>query len=301
MKTIYVREFFEKKDSSKTVRKIIGTAVAFALLAGMYGLGRMAGAEYRLQKTQQTNADVLTNVGVSTNTDALTSETENWGLGFDKPGTRPKGNATVEEMKAYNAYYMAESEDNILYLTFDCGYENGNTESILDALKKHDAPATFFVVGHFLETAPELVIRMAEEGHTVGNHTYHHPDMSRMATKEEFAKELDAVREKYESLTGKEMSYYYRPPQGKYSKQNLQMAKDMGYATFFWSVAYVDWNVKEQPSHAEAMKKLTDRVHPGAIVLLHNTSKTNGEILDDILSKWEDMGYKFGKLEDFHE
>lgn len=234
-------------------------------------------------------------------TAGIVQQTENWGLGFGAEGSKPTGNASVQEMKEYNAYYMAEGEDKVIYLTFDCGYENGNTEAILDALKKHNVTATFFVVGHYLETASDLVKRMVEEGHIVGNHTYHHPDMSKISDKGSFQKEMDEVSTLYKEITGQEMVQFYRPPQGKYSAANLQMAKDLGYTTFFWSLAYVDWNVDKQPSHEEAFQKLCSRVHPGAIVLLHNTSKTNGEILDELISRWEEMGYTFGSLQDFCE
>ena len=103
----------------------------------------------------------------------------------------------------------------------------------------------------------------------------------------------------FKEITGSELSMYYRPPQGKYSINNLMMAQELGYSTFFWSLAYVDWNQDDQPSHEEALKKLCSRIHPGAIVLLHSTSKTNGEIMDELLTKWEEMGYTFGRLEDF--
>lgn len=231
----------------------------------------------------------------------LLTETEDWGLGFGKSGEKPRGNATIEEMKQYDAYYMAEGDEKVLYLTFDCGYENGNTEPILDALKAHNAPATFFVVGHFLESAPDIVKRMVEEGHTVGNHTYHHPDMSKISDEASFRKEMEDAANLFKEVTGADMAMYYRPPQGKYSSANLQMAKDMGYSTFFWSLAYVDWNADDQPSHEEAFEKLMGRVHPGAVVLLHNTSKTNGEILDEVLTKWEEMGYTFRPLSDLVE
>ncbi len=225
-------------------------------------------------------------------------EAENWGLGFGAEGTQPTGNASAQQLKEYNAYYIGTTDEMKLYLTFDCGYENGNTEAILDALKKHDVSATFFVVGHYIETAPELVKRMVEEGHTVGNHTYHHPDMTSISDEASFKEELDGVAELYKELTGEDMPMYYRPPQGKYSVENLQMAKDLGYSTFFWSLAYVDWNVDAQPSHDEAFDKLTGRVHPGAVVLLHVTSKTNGEIMDELLTRWEEMGYCFGTLDE---
>lgn len=221
---------------------------------------------------------------------------ENWGLGFGDKNARPTGNVSAEELKKYNAYYMGPDE-KVLYLTFDCGYENGNTPAILDALKKHNAKATFFVVGHYLESAPEMVERMVSEGHTVGNHTYHHPDMSKISDMEAFKKEIEDVEQKYKEITGEDMVKYYRPPQGKYSVGNLKMAKELGYSTFFWSLAYVDWNVDNQPSNEEALAKLNSRVHQGAIVLLHVTSSTNAQILDTLLTDWENDGYIFGILD----
>lgn len=228
----------------------------------------------------------------------IMSESQDWGLGFSEPGQPPTGMATVEELEKYDAHFLGDTTEKKLYLTFDAGFENGNTEAILDALQKHQIKATFFVVGHYLETAPELVKRMAEEGHTVGNHTYHHYDMSKILDQESFIEEISSVEEKYKEITGQEMVKYYRPPQGKYRLQNLQMAKDLGYHTFFWSLAYVDWNQDAQPSHEEAFEKLMSRVHPGAIVLLHNTSSTNGEIMDELLTKWESEGYTFGTLDE---
>ena len=196
----------------------------------------------------------------------------------------------------YDAYFAEDTEEKVLYLTFDCGYENGNMPVILDALKKHHVPATFFVVGTYIKNNPELIRRMKEEGHTVGNHTYHHPDMSQISTKESFEKELQDVEAEYQKITGEEMTKFYRPPQGKYNEDNLRMAKELGYHTFFWSLAYVDWYEDDQPTKEEAFDKLLRRIHPGAIVLLHSTSKTNAEILDELLTKWEEMGYTFGSL-----
>lgn len=152
------------------------------------------------------------------------------------------------------------------------------------------------MVGTFISSNPDLIKRMVEEGHTVGNHTYHHPDMSQISTQEAFQKELGDVEEEYKKITGQEMTKYYRPPQGKYSETNLKMAKEMGYKTFFWSLAYVDWYENDQPTKEAAFEKLLGRIHPGAIVLLHSTSKTNGEILDELLTKWEEMGYTFKPL-----
>lgn len=230
------------------------------------------------------------------NTFSIVPQTDNWGLGFGAEGTQPSGTVSATQLKKYDAYYVGDKQDKVIYLTFDAGYENGNMAPILDALKKHQAPATFFVVGHYLESSPDLVKRMVSEGHTVGNHTYHHPDMSSIADMTSFQKEMDDVASLYKKITGQDMIKYYRPPQGKYSKVNLEMAKKLGYHTFFWSLAYVDWYEDKQPSSEEAMQKLTTRIHPGAIVLLHSTSKTNAAIMDELLTKWESMGYHFAPL-----
>lgn len=226
------------------------------------------------------------------------SESSGWGLSFQEEGKRPVGNASIEELKKYDAYYAQDTQDKNIYLTFDAGYENGNTPAILDALKKHHAPATFFVVGNFISENPDLIKRMVAEGHTVGNHTMTHPDMSRISTQETFQKELSQVEDLYKNITGKDMVKFYRPPQGIYSTLNLSMAKELGYHTFFWSLAYVDWYQDKQPDPEEAMTKLTSRIHPGAIVLLHSTSSTNAKILDELLTKWEEMGYSFKPLQD---
>ena len=229
---------------------------------------------------------------------AITCSSEgNWGLSFQTDGDPPIANASMEELARFDAYYAQNTTEKVLYLTFDAGFENGNTPIILDALKKHSAPATFFVVGTYIESNPDLIKRMEKEGHIVGNHTYHHPDMTKLSSLSAFEKELKDVENAYNNVTGKEMTKFYRPPQGKYNENNLQMAKELGYHTFFWSLAYVDWQENNQPTKEEAFDKLLTRVHPGAIVLLHSTSKTNGEILDELLTKWEEMGYQFKSLD----
>ena len=221
---------------------------------------------------------------------------ENWGLSFQEEGKVPVGNASFDELQQYHAYYAQKTDKKVIYLTFDCGYENGNTEPILDALKKHDVKATFFVVGNFLETSPEIVKRMIAEGHTVGNHTYHHLDMSSISSMDAFKKETQDVENLFEQITGTPITKFYRPPQGKYNIENLKMAQELGYHTFFWSLAYVDWYQDKQPTKDEAFGKLLKRIHPGAIVLLHSTSSTNAQILDELLTKWEEMGYTIKPL-----
>ncbi len=227
-----------------------------------------------------------------------TSKTD-WGLGYGEAGTPPTGNSTAEELLLYNAYYIGDTQKNTVYLTFDAGYENGYTATILDVLKKHEVPAAFFLVGNYMDTSPDLVKRMVDEGHVVGNHTMSHPDMSKISDKESFKKELLGLEEKYKAITGKDMLKIYRPPQGKFNTENLKMAKELGYKTFFWSLAYVDWIEGNQPSESFAFSKLIPRMHNGAVVLLHSTSKTNAEILDELLTKWKEMGYTFGSLTDF--
>ncbi len=232
---------------------------------------------------------------------AVPASAGNWGLSFPTEGEAPVGNASQADLANYDAYYLGDTGQKVIYLTFDCGYENGYTEKILDALKKHHAPAAFFVVGHMIESAPDIVRRMAAEGHVVGNHTFHHPDMSAISQQDAFQEELDSLAELYRQTTGKPLSRFYRPPQGKYSEENLKQAQALGYKTVFWSLAYVDWNTDSQPTAEQAYAKLLPRIHDGAVVLLHSTSRTNAEILDELLTKWEEMGYAFRSLEDLPE
>ena len=220
-----------------------------------------------------------------------------WGLSFQQEGSAPNGTTSATALKRYDAVYLGNAEEKVLYLTFDAGYENGSTEKILDTLKKHDVKAAFFLVGNYIERNADLVRRMVEEGHIVANHTMHHPDMSKLSDKERFSKELTELEALFRSVTGKEMPKYYRPPQGVYSEENLKMAKELGYKTVFWSLAYVDWNNDAQPTREQAFSKLLPRTHNGAVILLHSTSKTNAEILDELLTKWKSGGYRFETID----
>ena len=219
-----------------------------------------------------------------------------WGLSFPTPGQAPVGTVGQSVLQEYDAAYLGDTSEKVLYLTFDAGYENGFMPQILDTLKKHQAPATFFLVGNFFDTEPQLVERMVREGHTVGNHTWDHPDMSAISDQRIFARQLSKVEEAYAAITGQNMEKLYRPPQGVYSEQNLRLAQELGYKTVFWSLAYADWDNDKQPTTEQAFDKLLGRVHPGAVVLLHSTSATNAAILDELLTKWEDMGYHFAPV-----
>ena len=225
-------------------------------------------------------------------------ETGSWGLSFSGEGAAPRAPESTAILTPLDAVYLDGSGEKTVYLTFDAGYENGYTESILDTLKEKQVPAAFFLVGHYLDTQPDLVRRMADEGHTVGNHTLTHPDMSAVTDSAAFARELSGLEEKYRQITGAELPKYYRPPQGLYSLENLEMAKEFGYTTVFWSLAYADWDNQNQPEPAAAVEKLTARLHPGAIVLLHSTSETNAKILGKLIDDWRALGYEFRSLED---
>lgn len=230
------------------------------------------------------------------NTEAI--ETGSWGLSFRQEGTPPIGPASQAQLAQYDAAYLGDTGSPVIYLTFDAGYENGCTARILDVLKAHQVPAAFFLVGNYIEKNEDLVRRMVEEGHTVGNHTMHHYDMSKISDPAAFTKELQDLEALFKQVTGQELPRYYRPPQGIYSEKNLKMAQELGYKTVFWSLAYVDWKNDAQPTAADAFAKLLPRIHNGAVVLLHSTSRTNAEILDELLTRWEEMGYSFGTLDE---
>ena len=223
-------------------------------------------------------------------------ETGNWGLSFRAEQTPPVAPANPAQLAQYDAVYLGDTAKPVIYLTFDAGYENGCTAQILDILKKHNVPAAFFLVGNYIEKNPDLVRRMIQEGHIVGNHTMHHPDMSKLTDKDTFAKELTDLETLFKETTGKELPKYYRPPQGLYSEENLKLAQEMGYKTVFWSLAYADWDNNNQPTREAALAKLQPRTHDGAVILLHSTSATNAQILDELLTYWESQGYRFESI-----
>lgn len=259
----------------KTSRILMGGVLAVCLAAGGITAAAAAAQPQAVQVVSRDNYE--------------------WGLSFQEENQPPVPNLSAEELAPYNAHYYAPEAGKRLYLTFDAGYENGNTTAILDALKKHNAPGAFFVVGPYIRDYPDLVKRMVEEGHIVGNHSWHHPNMTQKS-QEEFAQELALVEEQFQETVGQEMEKFYRPPEGKFSDDNLQWAQDLGYCTVFWSLAYVDWNTENQPTAEQAFSKLIPRTHDGAVVLLHSTSSTNAAILDELLTRWEEMGYTFGSL-----
>lgn len=286
-----------KKKLKKAGTGALAAVLAVGLAAGYRVIqpGHM-GKEQTGQTGQRPAAgpSAVTETGASASDSAVT----NWGLSFQQEGQRPVGNASPEELAKYDGYYCGDEKEKVLYLTFDAGYENGYTPEILDVLKKEKVPAAFFVVGTYIQQNPELIKRMEKEGHIVGNHTMDHPDMSAILDEDSFRSQLKQVEDLYREATGKRMQKFYRPPQGKFSFANLEMAQKMGYETAFWSLAYVDWYVDQQPTREEALAKLLPRTHNGAIILLHSTSKTNAQILQELITKWKEEGYQFKSLKD---
>ena len=218
-----------------------------------------------------------------------------------KDGTQPVQQPEFSFIGQFGGYWMGAPDEKVIYITFDAGYENGNTPKILEALKKHNAPAAFFLVDHYIKTNPDLVKRMVDEGHLVCSHSTSHKNMAAMTDFETFKGEMTGVADRYKSVTGQDMPAYFRPPEGRFSQLCLKYAQQMGYKTIFWSFAYKDWLVDAQPSASDAMNTIMTRTHPGMVALLHATSATNGAIMDDLLTKWEELGYTFGSLDELTE
>ena len=202
------------------------------------------------------------------------------------------------DLTKYDAWYaktdITDGEKPV-FLTFDCGYENGYTPGILDVLKKHKAPAAFFVCKHFIEDQPDLIKKMKEEGHVVGNHTSNHicmPESDERTIREEIADNANYMKE----ATGYEMDPFFRPPKGEYSERTLQITKNMGYTTVFWSLAYPDYDVNNQPGADYVIERFDKYIHPGAIPLIHNISESNAQALDTVLTNLEKEGYSFQSL-----
>jgi peptidoglycan-N-acetylmuramic acid deacetylase len=221
-----------------------------------------------------------------------------WGIKRAENGQPAEAGKEWDELLAkYGAFYKGDPSKKDLYLTFDNGYENGYTGQILDVLKKEKVPATFFVTGHYLETAPDLVKRMASEGHIVGNHSWSHPDLTQVGN-EKAIEELEMVRKKTEELTGNKTMKYLRPPRGIFSERTMALAKEQGYTHAFWSLAYVDWKTNEQKGAQYAYDNIMKQVHPGAVILLHTVSKDNADALERVLKDLKKQGYTFKSLDD---
>jgi peptidoglycan-N-acetylmuramic acid deacetylase len=237
----------------------------------------------------------------SSNNVSTDTKERDWFFVPKKDGT-PSGapDDVLNIINKNSAYYLGDTSEKVIYLTFDEGYENGYTGKILDILKANDVKAAFFVVVPYINSNKDLVKRMVDEGHLVCNHSNHHPSMAQAALKgkDAFDKELTDTEKAFEDLTGKKMPKYFRPPMGKYSELSLQYTKELGYKTIFWSFAYNDWDPNKQPSQEYAKKLINERTHNGGIFLLHAVSKTNTEILDSVIKELKSKGYRFASLDE---
>ena len=232
---------------------------------------------------------------------AKDSSVFHWYCIRNKEHKQPCCDANMSFIENHNGYYIDKNhgdtcKEKIVYLTFDAGYENGNIAKILDVLKKEQVPGGFFVLGNLITSNPDLIKRMVNEGHLVCNHTYSHKDMSNK-TEQEFAAELQKLEDAYKALIGHPLAKYYRPPKGTFSHANMEWANKLGYKTIFWSFAYEDWDNNKQPAKEKAKEKILSNMHNGAVLLLHPTSSTNAEILDEIIQALKEQGYEFGTLD----
>lgn len=221
-----------------------------------------------------------------------------WGIKRNNNNEQPDiGILNKELINKYNGIAIGNNEEKSIYLTFDLGYEAGYTEKILDSLKQNNIQGTFFITAHYVNTASDIVKRMIDEGHIIGNHTVNHKSMPSLSD-EELKKELMDLHQVVYEKFGYEMKYI-RPPRGEFSERTLSLSEQLGYKTVMWSFAYADWDEKKQPSCEDGIKKITENLHNGEIMLLHATSKTNADIIDQVIKKTKEMGYEFKSIDDF--
>ena len=243
---------------------------------------------------QLTTDAQLVNAVRKTDYSTLSTAKYAWGMKKNK-GTAPDVDAaSAQLLQRYGGIYKTDTPKTI-YLTFDEGYENGYTAQILDVLKKTGVPAAFFITGDYLKTQPELVRRMAQEGHNVGNHTYNHPSMPSVEDANKLAKEITSLSKEYTKLTGKEMTLL-RPPMGEFSERSLAVTKDLGLTTVLWSFAYVDWQRDAVYGAQYAYDQIMPYIHDGAVILLHAVSKDNADVLERMIVDLQTQGYTFGRL-----
>ena len=245
------------------------------------------------------NRDLKRNI-IATSGTILSNKKIGWGIRRNDKHEQPDVGANNKKvLEEYDGIAMGNDKDKYVYLTFDNGYEAGYTAKILDTLKENNVKATFFITGHYLNTASDLVKRMIDEGHIVGNHTVNHksmPDIDDQEIKDEIMNLHDSVYEKFEY----EMKYI-RPPMGEFSERTLEIMKNLGYKTVMWSIAYDDWDEKKQDREEYGKDKILKNIHNGAIILLHANSKDNANILDECIKKIKEQGYEFRSLDEFQK
>lgn len=230
---------------------------------------------------------------------AISNQPIHWG--FKKAKNEQQADAGSEYdqlLDKYGGFYKGNSDEKIVYLTFDNGYENGYTGKILDILKKEKVPATFFVTGHYLKSAPDLTKRMADEGHIIGNHSWSHPDMTQIS-EDKIRLELAKVKKETEKLTGQTDMKYLRPPRGILSEKSMKIAEEEGYVHVLWSLAFKDWLTNEQKGWRYSYDNIMAQVHPGSVMLLHTVSKDNADALERVIKDLKKRGYVFKSLDEY--
>lgn len=234
------------------------------------------------------------------NSTSISNSKIEWGIKRSNNHIQPDlGKKNEELISKYNGICMGNKDKPYVYLTFDAGYEAGYTENILKTLKENQVNATFFITGHYLNSQTDLVRKMIDEGHIVGNHTVNHKSMPSLTDDELKLEVMNFHKAIYEKLDY-EMKYI-RPPKGEYSQRTLELSNSLGYTTVMWSLAYDDWDEKKQGRQEYGKKKILDNIHNGAVILLHSTSKDNMEILDDVIKQTKNMGYEFKSLNEFEK
>lgn len=239
------------------------------------------------KKTLETNSDI-----------SESNKKIGWGIKRNDKHEQPDvGKENRKILEKYGGICLGNSESKNVYLTFDEGYEAGYTEQILEVLKNNDVKATFFITAHYLNTQEDLVRRMINEGHIVGNHTVNHKSMPDL-TEEEMKKEIMELHQAIYQKFNYDMKYI-RPPKGEFSERTLNATNNLGYKTVMWSFAYEDWNEDKQPDEQKSLQKILNNLHNGEIILLHGNSKTNTNILDNMIKEVKNMGYEFKSLDEF--
>ncbi len=224
---------------------------------------------------------------------AFDQTTFGWGYKKNKEQNPPDAGEYGPILDKYNSFYVDKSGEKVVYFTFDMGYESGYTEQILDILKKQQVPATFFLAGHYFNSAPELVERMVEEGHNIGNHSFNHKDFTTLS-EEKIKEELETIEDKLYEVTGIKHTQYVRPPRGDFSERTLEITEKLGYTTVFWSSAFVDWGTEKGTD--TAFRSIIEHIHPGAIILLHST-QSNADALEPLIDELRKRGYAFKSLD----
>lgn len=272
----------------KYLKEISTITIIVVFIVGIAIANRAGSTDAVLASTEMSSIESLNNKKIG------------WGIKRNDNHEQPDvGTKNREILEKYQGIYMGNKDKKYIYLTFDLGYEAGYTEKILEILKQNEVKATFFITAHYLNTQPDLVKKMIDEGHIVGNHTVNHKSMPSCSLDTIKTEMMDLHKAIYDKF-GYEMKYM-RPPKGEYSERTVAYTNTLGYTTVMWSFAYDDWDESKQGREEYGKKKILDNVHNGEVMLLHATSKDNSNILDDVIKEIKNMGYEFRNIDNFEK